>query len=89
MFKEIYRGPVCQAERSRAIFIIELLFKYYCQHPEIMTPLYLEIADREGIERAVADYISGMSDAYCISLFQDIYIPQSLVPDAGKLLKVF
>ncbi|ABI68812.1 deoxyguanosinetriphosphate triphosphohydrolase [Syntrophomonas wolfei] len=85
MFKEIYRGPVCQAERSRAIFIIELLYKYYCQHPERMTPLYLEIADREGMETAVADYISGMSDAYCISLFQDIYIPQSLVPDAGKI----
>lgn len=85
MFKEIYRGPVCQAERSRAIFIIELLFKYYCDHPEKMSPLYLELADEEGLETAVADYISGMSDAYCISLFQDIFIPQSLVPDAIRV----
>ncbi len=85
MFKEIYQGPVCQAERSRAIFIIELLFKHYCKHPDRMTAIYLEIAEREGLERAVADYISGMSDAYCISLFQDIFVPRSLVPEAGKI----
>jgi dGTPase len=74
------------AERSRAMFIIEKLFKYYLKFPDRMSPLFREIADQEGLERAVADYISGMSDAYCISLFKDIYIPKSLVPDAvGRL----
>ncbi len=85
MFQAIYQGAVCQAERSRAGFIIEHLFNYYLRHPEKMSPLYQEIAAQEGRERAVADYISGMSDAYCISLFKDLYIPQSLVPDARKI----
>ncbi|MEN6349373.1 MAG: deoxyguanosinetriphosphate triphosphohydrolase [Syntrophomonas sp.] len=84
MFKTIYNGPVCQAERSRAAFIIEHLFSYYSKNPQKMTPLYRDIADQEGLEQAVADYISGMSDAYCISLFQNIYIPQSLIPNAWK-----
>lgn len=82
MFDTIYRGAVCQAERSRAMFIVEHLFKYYKKHPDKMSPVYQQIADAEGLETAVVDYISGMSDAYCISLFQDIYIPQSLVPEA-------
>ncbi|MEN6325728.1 MAG: deoxyguanosinetriphosphate triphosphohydrolase [Syntrophomonas sp.] len=86
MFEIIYRGPVCQAERTRAVFIIEHLFDYYLKHPHRMTPLFRTIADEEGMERAVADYISGMSDEYCISLFQDIYVPQSLVPNAWKVL---
>ncbi|MDD2585842.1 MAG: deoxyguanosinetriphosphate triphosphohydrolase [Syntrophomonadaceae bacterium] len=86
MFETIYKGSVCQAERSRATFILEHLFSYYTEHPEKMSPLYCQIADEEGLERAVADYISGMSDDYCISLFKDIYIPQSLVPDALKIL---
>ena len=60
--------------------MIEHLFKYYLRHPEKMTPLYRKIADEEGLEQAVADYISGMSDAYCIAAFEDIYVPQSLVP---------
>jgi len=84
MFDTIYRGPVCQAERSRAGFIIEHLFEFYIRHPEKMGPVYCEIADREGLERAVGDYISGMSDAYCVAQFRDLYIPHSFVPDACK-----
>lgn len=86
MFKAIYTGPVCQAERTRAAFVLEHLFTHYIKHPEKMSMVYREIADEEGLERAVADYISGMSDAYCISLFRDLYIPQSLVPGAQKYL---
>ncbi|MGI6453067.1 MAG: deoxyguanosinetriphosphate triphosphohydrolase [Syntrophomonadaceae bacterium] len=87
MFREIYQGPTCQEERSRAMFIIEHLFNYYKKNPHRMTPLYREIMEQEGLERAVADYISGMSDAYCISLFKEIYIPQSLVPDALNIFE--
>lgn len=88
MFDAIYTGTVCQAERSRAAFVLEHLFNYYHQYPEKMSQVYREIADEEGMERAVADYISGMSDAYCVSLFKDIYIPQSLVPDARRFMDV-
>ena len=87
MFEAIYQGPTCQEERSRAMFIIEHLFNYYKKNPHRMTPLYREIMEEEGLERAVADYISGMSDAYCISLFKEIYIPQSLVPDALNIFE--
>jgi dGTPase len=85
MFDVIYNGPVCQAERSRAGFIIEHLFNYYKKHPEKMSPIYLELAEEEGLDRAAADYISGMSDEYCIAAFQEIYVPHSMVPKAKKL----
>lgn len=84
MFEAIYNGPVCQAERSRAAFIVEHLFKYYKKNPHRMSPLYLEIAQEEGLDQAVIDYISGMSDEYCIESFLEIYVPRSLVPEAKK-----
>lgn len=84
MFETIYRGPVCLAERTRAMFIIEHLFNYFKKHPEKMSPLFRQIISEEGLERAVADYIAGMSDAYCVAMFNDIYIPKSLVPDAAR-----
>jgi len=84
MFDNIYRGPVCQAERSRAMFIIEHLFHYYKKHPHKMSEVYQKIAAEESLERAVVDYISGMSDAFCVAIFEDIYIPKSLVPDANR-----
>ena len=30
----------------------------------------------EGSERAVCDYISGMSDRYAVSLYEDIFVPK-------------
>ena len=80
MFDAIYQGPVCMAERNRAGFVIEHLFNYYKHWPEKMSSVCQKIADEEGLERAVADYISGMSDAYCIAQFEKIYVPRSLVP---------
>ncbi len=85
MFSAIYTGPICQAERSRAMFVIENLFIYFKKHPDKMSELYQELAEEEGLERAVIDYIAGMSDEYCINRFNQIYIPKSLVYDAGKL----
>ncbi len=84
MFEFIYQGPVCLAERRRAMFIIEHLFAYYRKQPQKMSQFYREIAELEGLDTAVADYISGMSDAYCIASFEDIYIPQSLIPNAVR-----
>jgi len=40
MFNAIYTGTVCQAERSRAAFVLEHLFKYYYQHPDKMSQAY-------------------------------------------------
>jgi dGTPase len=86
MFETIYRGEVCREERSRAMFIIEHLFGYFQKHSGKMGRVFQEIADEEGLERAVVDYISGMSDDYCIAVFKEIYIPKSLVPDAVRAI---
>lgn len=85
MFENIYTGPICQAERSRAMFVIENLYQYFLKHPDRMSELYQEVAREEGLERAVIDYIAGMSDEYCINRFNEIYIPKSLVFEAGSL----
>ena len=37
----------------------------------------LYIAEKEGIERAICDYIAGMTDTFAINLFKDIFLPRS------------
>ena len=44
-----------------------------------MPALYKKISEVEGNERAVADYIAGMSDDYCLSLFNKIYVPKLVI----------
>ncbi len=79
MFEHVYKGEICSVERERAMFVVEYIFKYYMKNPDKLPRFYLEIAKEEGLERGVADYISGMSDNYCVDLFKELVIPKSLV----------
>ena len=79
MFDEVYQGKVCSQERERASFIVQFLFEYFMKHVEAMPAFYVQIAAEEGKERAVADYISGMTDNYCVELFKDLTIPRSFI----------
>jgi len=79
MFDLVYLGPLCMVERQRAIYVVEFLFDYYVQNYERLPAFYCKIAQDEGIERGVADYISGMTDNYCIATFEDLVIPRSYV----------
>ncbi|MGI6588828.1 MAG: deoxyguanosinetriphosphate triphosphohydrolase [Peptococcia bacterium] len=79
MFETVYLGPLCMAERQRAIYVVEFLFDYYMQNYEQLPEFYLKIAQEEGIERGVADYISGMTDNYCTVMFENLVMPRSYV----------
>lgn len=75
MFKAVYKGDYCQKQRQGATHIVEYLFNYYRRNPQEMPSLYYGIAEEEGVERGVADYISGMTDNYCISVFKEKVLP--------------
>lgn len=75
LFDAVYEGEYCKAEREKAGYILEFLFKYFCRKPEKLPVFYQNIARQEGKERAVVDYLSGMTDQYCVALFQAITIP--------------
>ena len=44
---------------------------------QVFARLYQEIARKEDIDRAVCDYISGMSDSYAVNLYTDLFIPKA------------
>lgn len=72
MFDEVYQSAYCQQERQQAMYIVEYLFQYYREHPEKMPEFYRNITLTEGIERGVADYISGMTDNYCVAVYKEL-----------------
>ena len=79
MFEKIYKGDVLKVERDKAKFVLEQVFNYFLKYPEKMPPFYKEITDKEGLYTGVADYISGMSDDYCLWVFQDTFIPRTVI----------
>ncbi len=79
LFKNIYNGIHLKEEREKAKFVLHKLFDHYENHVEEMPDLFIKISVEEGTNRAVADYIAGMTDDYAITRFNQIYVPKIVV----------
>ena len=77
MYSDVYTNPIAKGEESKVDGIISGLFDHYTAHPEEMPEEMQVIADNESVERAVCDYISGMTDGYAMEKFSEIFIPMS------------
>lgn len=77
MFDNLYLNSRAKAEESKVDDIIGALYGYFVKNVDRMDSLYQNIASEEGNERAVVDFISGMSDAYAVALFEELFIPKS------------
>jgi dGTPase len=63
LFKELYRHPQVNETTARAKQVLTELFHAYVAAPSEMKPAY---AQRDDLHRAVADYISGMTDRFAV-----------------------
>ncbi len=77
LFDHVYVGSKAKVEEKKVSGIIEGLFNYYYENAGAMPLSLQEIAWKEGVERAVCDYIAGMSDRFAIYTFNNIYVPRS------------
>lgn len=79
MFERIYLNVngAAKAEEHKVFDLVGFLYNYYISKPECMPEFFLDIAQKDGVERAVADYISGMSDEYAVHRFEELFIPKS------------
>lgn len=79
MFKNIYLGNTLKVERNKAKFILSQLINHFENNPNEMPDIYVDIVEKEGLQRGVADYIAGMSDDYCLLLFNRIFVPKVVI----------
>ncbi|MDD3336597.1 MAG: deoxyguanosinetriphosphate triphosphohydrolase [Eubacteriales bacterium] len=77
MFTYVYHDEWRKKEESRCDYVVRALFEHFCQHPEQLPGEYLEIFYVDGAERAVCDFVAGMTDRYAIATFQSLFIPNA------------
>ena len=75
MFRKVYHDPIAKGQESKAQDMLQALFEYYLHDPDLLPPDFQEIRFREGPERAVCDYIAGMSDQYAVEKYREAFIP--------------
>lgn len=75
MFENVYTNPMAKGEEVKAQQMLEMLFAHYLSDPDRLPADFQEIRAEEGDERAICDYIAGMTDPYAVEQFKKIYIP--------------
>ena len=76
MFKNLYHNPKAKHEEQKAEEMLERLFEFYTKRPEMMPEQYTDMIQKgEQLDRAVCDYIAGMTDQYAIAKFSEYYVP--------------
>lgn len=77
LYERVYTNPVAKGEESKVGGIIEGLYRYFFRHENALPQEYQKIAAAEGVNRAVADYIAGMTDHYAIDVYSRLFIPKA------------
>ena len=77
MFESVYRNPVAKSQEGKAAFLVKTLYEYFCEHTDMLSDECKMVLEKEGTERAVCDYIAGMTDRYAIRVYEDLFIPYS------------
>lgn len=76
MFEYVYKSEYAKSEEKKVPHLVECLYNYYVRHPKLLDGEIQAIAEKEGVERAVCDYIAGMTDHYAVQLYENIFIPK-------------
>ncbi|MBO4770470.1 MAG: deoxyguanosinetriphosphate triphosphohydrolase [Clostridia bacterium] len=77
MFDAVYLNPVAKGEEVKAEQMLSQLYYYFIDNPDVLPKEYYATVDNEGKERAVCDYIAGMTDRYAVNLYTRLFIPDS------------
>ncbi|MDR2074246.1 MAG: deoxyguanosinetriphosphate triphosphohydrolase [Oscillospiraceae bacterium] len=76
MHSEVY-SKLKSSEEHNVNFLIESLYIYFMKNVHRLPPENQAVANSDGPDRAVCDYIAGMTDDFAIATFSNIFIPKS------------
>ena len=79
LYEHLYLDSQAKSEESKVDGIIAALFHHYVDHPDQLPEEYVRIREQDGIQRAVGDYVAGMTDHFALERYEELFIPHSWV----------
>lgn len=76
MFANVYKNSIAKAEEAKAKDMLERLYNYFLRNPDKLPAEYKKIMAKFDKDRAVCDYIAGMTDVYSVNLYTELFIPK-------------
>ncbi len=75
MFQNVYTNPLAKGEEGKAQELLLRLFEHYRSNPDELPSDFQAIREEEGVDRAVCDYIAGMTDPFAVERYKELFIP--------------
>ncbi|MBR1873979.1 MAG: deoxyguanosinetriphosphate triphosphohydrolase [Eubacterium sp.] len=78
MFENVYVNSAAKAEEGKAQALIRRLFEYYNNNVDKLPSEFIKMYEsgESDRERAVCDFIAGMTDNYAVKTYKDLAIPR-------------
>lgn len=77
MFEAVYRSPYAKSEEKKVPDLVSKLYRYFLSHPTRLDAHLQQIAKEEGTDRAVCDYIAGMTDHFAVEIYENLFVPKN------------
>lgn len=77
LFERVYTNPLAKGEESKVSGIVSGIYDHIVKHPDELPEEYRIVAWTDGMERAIVDYIAGMTDRYAVEIYKQFYVPKS------------
>jgi len=71
LYRALYNNPELAVEKEEATVTISSLFQRWMNSPGLLPASQRALAEEDGLPRAIADYIAGMTDEYIVQLYKE------------------
>lgn len=75
MYKNVYLNKRSFSEEHKVPFVINSLYNYFKNNFDKIPSYLQKLSHKDGPDRVICDYISGMTDDFAINLFKKIFLP--------------
>jgi dGTPase len=72
LFDNFYRHPSLLDTAKKVRRWLKKLFEHLCKRPELMPHYFQRFIEQQGLQRAVCDYIAGMTDRFTLKMLEEI-----------------
>ena len=78
LYERVYEHPTIRREFERAERVVSELWNYFHQHADEFHAHHWPkgVPDNEDLSRAVADFITGMTDRYALRTYEECFLPR-------------
>ena len=72
LLANFYQHPLLLSTAKQVEQWLTRLFEHFCNNPKLMPGYFQRFIDKQGLQRAVCDYIAGMTDRFCLKMVEEI-----------------